>query len=222
MPSVRPMTNSGCGVGPVYSRPTAIELVAVEGDAPAGPPRTRAPRGRRSRRRRTAGPARGTRASSARSSSGGRPPRSGGRGRRWPSGASAGGRRRDRRAPAARRRSRAAATAVGQRRSSYGGREHALVGDDPGDELGRRDVERRVADVGVGRGDALAADDRTSSALRSSIGMAAPSGVARSTDAHRARRRRTGCRGGRPARPACTSRPCWPCRRWRRSGPPRR
>ena len=100
--------------------------------------------------------------------------------------------------------------------------EDALLGDDAGDELGRRDVEGRVADVGAGRGDADAAEledlvggpllDRDAPRRRASRGRPSWS----------ARRRRTGCRGGPRARPACTSRPCWRCRRWPRSGPRRR
>ena len=58
--------------------------------------------------------------------------------------------------------------------------------------------------------------------MRSSIGIAAPSGVAEVDRADRGARRRTGCRGARRGRPACTSRPCWPCRRWRRPGRRRR
>ena len=49
------------------------------------------------------------------------------------------------------------ATAVGQA-GSKGGPEHALLGDDAGDELGRGDIERRVADLRVGRRDADAAE----------------------------------------------------------------
>ena len=58
----------------------------------------------------------------------------------------------------------------------------------------------------------------TSAGSRSSIGIAAPAGVAgverrqRRGDVERHRR------GGRPARPADRCRPCWPRRRWRRSG----
>ena len=33
----RPITNSGCGVGPLYSRTSAMGCVAVPGHAPAGP-----------------------------------------------------------------------------------------------------------------------------------------------------------------------------------------
>ena len=97
----------------------------------------------------------------------------------------------------------------------------ALLGDDAGDQLGRRDVEGRVADVGPGRGDADAAE------LEDLVGGRAPRSRSPSRPRWRGRpswsgrRRRTGSRAGRRARPAGTCRPCWRCRRWPRPGPRR-
>ena len=59
MPSGRPIRNSGCGVSPPYSRPMATGS-SPEARHPSGCARTRGPRGRRSRTPRTGGRARGT------------------------------------------------------------------------------------------------------------------------------------------------------------------
>ena len=189
---------------------------------PSGSAGTRAPRGRRSRTRRTAGRGRGRRAAASRSVVWrATVARRRADGPRWPSGARP---RPAARTPATRGASPLAGTRPPPRSAvSNGGPEHALVGHDAADEVGRRDVERRVADRRCPGG-----ATRIPRNVRTSIGGALldrdrPRRRRREVDrADRARTRRTGCRAARRARPACTSRPCWPCRRWRRSGPRRR
>ena len=235
MPSARPMTKSGCGRRPGVLEDDGDELVAVGRDRPSGSrANSRSSRSQmayaaysRSRSRKARSSARSVvvRATTSLAAADGdgrhQPPTSAaaglggsaGRGDR-PVDAPRRGRRSERWPRVARR---------GRRPASNGGRDDALLGDDAGDQLGRRDVEGRVADLRPGRRDrARRGSSRTSSALRSSIGIAAPSGVSRGRSSSSARRRRTGCRGARPARPAGTCRPCSRCRRWRRPDPPRR
>ena len=174
MPSSRPIANSGCGVGPLYSRTSAIGASPSQAIAPARPRELALLEVADARRRRTAGRARGRSAggpcrSSSRATIEPRRPTAtvaisrptdgrAGRSRRRPSaagrlGRAAGSRGARHRRPALAR-SRWPRAAPG----SNGAAQDALLGDDPGDELGRRDVEGGVADLGAGRRDADAAE----------------------------------------------------------------
>ena len=107
--------------------------------------------------------------------------------------------------------------------SVYGARKMPRSVMMPAMKLVRRHVERRIPDArAVGR--QLRRRRRASPrvALRSSIGMCAPSGV---FEIDRRQRRRDVERDVVLARQhgdACRCRSCWPCRRWRRSGRRRR
>ena len=102
-------------------------------------------------------------------------------------------------------------------------RQHAAVGDDRGDQRRRRHVEGRVPDLRPRRAPSAGRASRcTSSAARSSIGIAAPSGVAGSIVERRAPRRRTARRAPGPRAPRRRCRSCWRRRRWPRSGRRRR
>ena len=151
MPSSRPIANSGWGVGPLYSRHERDRRVAVPGHRPSASARTRAPRGRRcayaaysrsrsrnARRTRLVGrrpgddaPRRPT-ATVAIS----RPPampsaRARARRRRRAAGSAA-------RKPGIAAQRAAAALATASRRPGLERRaDDALLGDDPGDQLGR-------------------------------------------------------------------------------------
>ena len=144
MPSGRPITNSGCGVGPLYSRTSAIGCVALPGDAPAGPVELALLE--------VADGVRGVEPVVLEEGAQQRPVRGGpgdhaaraGRARPWPSadlGRRPGGAdaRPAQRAREHRRRSRmAAADAPRRGRPVLEGRaDDALLGHDPGDQLGR-------------------------------------------------------------------------------------
>ena len=244
MPSSRPITNSGCGVGPLYSRTRATGVVAVPGDAPARPrelallevadrvgreqPVALEERAQQGLVRRRPGD---DRAAPADRDGGHQPrpswPRRRGTDGRWV------GRRRGRSRPAGRHgcrialkpgiaAQRACARSVASRRpASNGARTTPSSVTIP--VISSAGVTSKAGLRTSVPGGAMRTPrtSRTSSALRSSIGMAVAVGRRRGRPSWSARRRRTGSRAGPRGRPACRSRPCSRCRRWRRPGPPR-
>ncbi len=237
MPSSRPITNSGWGVGPLYSRTRATGASPVPGHRPAGRARTRVPRGRRWRTRRTAGRVRGSRAGAPCRSSPWRRRRHGGRPRSRPSVGTGP-------APVS-----AAAAGTGSGGGSAGGRRGSRASPpsapprSPPPRAGPASNGARttpssvtmpvISSAGVTSNDGLRTsvpggamrtprNSRTSSAGAPRSRWPSPSGVARSTDARRRADVERDAVARREHGQRCRCRPCWRCRRWPRPGPRRR